>query len=91
MSDQLRENGSASINPPLFRSRGVQPFSFLPLFSVQIVFGPNASYSMDGKGLAELRKVLYRTPVRLSILTRGSSQAEFETVAFESLAPNVGI
>jgi hypothetical protein len=63
MSDQLRENGSASIHPPLFRRRGVQPFSFLPLFSVQIVFGPNASYSTDGKGLDELRKVLYRTPV----------------------------
>jgi hypothetical protein len=39
----------------------------LPLFSVQIVFGPNASYSMDGKGLAALRKVLYRTPVVLDM------------------------
>jgi hypothetical protein len=29
MSDQLRENGSAGIHPPLFRRRGVQPFSFL--------------------------------------------------------------
>jgi hypothetical protein len=51
MSDQLRENGSAGIHPPLFRRCGVRPFSSLRLFSVQIVFGPNGSYSMDGKGL----------------------------------------
>src|SRR6266487_5952554 len=63
MSDQLRENGSAGIHPPLFRRCGVQPFSSLRLFSVQIVFGPNASYSMDDKGLVRFRKVLYRTPV----------------------------
>src|ERR1035438_535406 len=67
MSDQLRENGSAGIHPPLFRRCGVQPFSSLRLFSVQIVFEQNASYSMDGKGLAGLRKVLYRTPVKPNI------------------------
>jgi len=30
-------------------------------------------------------------PVDYLLLTRGSSQAEFEAVAFESLPPNVGI
>src|SRR6266705_1430493 len=64
MSDQLRENGSAGIHPPLFRRCGVQPFSSSRLFSVQIVFVPNASYSMDDKGLVRFRKVLYRTPVK---------------------------
>src|ERR1019366_6030485 len=63
MSDQLRENGSAGIHPPLFRRCGVQPFRTLRLFSLQIVFGPNTSYSMHGEGLIGLRKVLYRTLV----------------------------
>ena len=35
--------------------------------------------------------VFAKPSYRLSILTRGSWQAEFETVAFESLPPNVGI
>src|ERR1035438_9937638 len=65
MSDQLRENGSAGIHPPLFRRCGVQPFRTLRLFSLQIVFGPNTSYSMHGEGLIGLRKVLYRTLVIL--------------------------
>jgi hypothetical protein len=38
----------------------------LRLFSVQIVFGPNSSYSIDAKGLAGLRKVHYRTPLTRS-------------------------
>jgi hypothetical protein len=67
MSNQLRENGSASIHPSLFRTGEVQPFNPLRLFSLQIVFELNASYSMDGKGLAQLRKVLYRTPVSLDM------------------------
>jgi hypothetical protein len=63
MSDQLRENGSAGIHPPLFRRCEARPSGSLQPFSVQIVFGPNASYSIHGKGLVRLRKVLYRTPV----------------------------
>ena len=35
--------------------------------------------------------VFAKPSCRLSILTRGSSQAEFEPVAFESLPPKVGI
>src|ERR1039457_6371098 len=69
MSDQLRQNGSAGIHPPLFRGCGTQPFSLFRLFSVQIVFGPNTSYSMDSKGLVGLRKVLYRTLVRVCVCT----------------------
>jgi len=41
-----------------------QPFSPLRLFSVQIVFGPNTSYSIAGKGFLRLRKGLYRTAVK---------------------------
>jgi hypothetical protein len=63
MSDQLCENGSAGIHPPLFRRCGFSPWSpFWPL-SVQIVFRPNASYHLDSKRLADVRKVLYRTAV----------------------------
>src|ERR1022692_270997 len=89
MSDQLRENGSAGIHPPLFRRCGVQPFSSLRLFSVQIVFEPNASYSMDGKGLAGLRKVLYRTPVTCSkgLPGVGFSRPEWETIKAISSGP----
>src|ERR1019366_4437102 len=49
-------------SPIVPQMRGPE-FSSIRLFSVQIVFGPNARYSMDSKGLVGLRKVLYRTLV----------------------------
>jgi hypothetical protein len=63
MSDQLRENCSAGIHPPLFRRRGMRPSAHSGPFSVQIVFGPNASYFTDDKGFTGTSKVLYRTAV----------------------------
>ena len=64
MGDQLRENSSADIHPPLFRPTLECPpgANFRPI-SVQIVFLSKASYAADFKRLNGIRKVLYRTPV----------------------------
>ena len=64
VSDQLREDGPASIHPPLFRRDRVatHPGPIRPV-SVQIVFQRNALYRLDLTGLTGQRKVLYRTLV----------------------------
>src|SRR6266705_2671043 len=64
VSDQLREDGPASIHPPLFRRDRVatQPGPIRPV-SVQIVFQRNALYRIDLMGLTGQCKVLYRTLV----------------------------
>jgi hypothetical protein len=67
VGDQLRENGSADIHPPVFRrsADGVQhdlSRRFRP-FSAQIVFVRTAYYAVDGKGVAGIGKALYRTLV----------------------------
>ena len=56
VSDQLRENGSTDIHPPLFR-RGPDglPVDFKP-FSVQIVFGKNSAMLLTIMDLLELTK-----------------------------------
>jgi hypothetical protein len=64
VSNQLSENSSTGIHPPLFRRYPVRSFSPFRPFSVQIVFGANASYSIDATELIEIQKVLYRTLVR---------------------------
>jgi hypothetical protein len=63
MSDQLRENGSADIHPPIVPPKCLQRLSPSWPFSVQIVFGPNPAYSIDGKGFIRSSKALYRTAV----------------------------
>jgi hypothetical protein len=63
VGDQLRENGSTDIHPPLFRQRRNGPRSDFRPFSVQIVFSSKAGYPADYKSLTGLCKVLYRTPV----------------------------
>jgi hypothetical protein len=64
VGDQLRENGSTDIHPPLFRQRRNGPRSDFRPFSVQIVFSSKAGYPADYKSLTGLCKVLYRTPVK---------------------------
>src|SRR5882724_410866 len=65
VSNQLRENGSAGIHPPLCNRCGVRSFNPFWPFSVQIVFGRITIYSFDGNGLMGIRKVLYQTAVRV--------------------------
>jgi len=60
VGDQLRENSSADIHPPLFRRCWN---AFLVRFSIQIVFSKKAAYTIDFKGFTDIRKVLYRTAV----------------------------
>jgi hypothetical protein len=67
VGDQLRENGSTDIHPPLFRQRRNGPRSDFRPFSVQIVFSSKAGYPADYKSLTGLCKVLYRTPVILGV------------------------
>jgi hypothetical protein len=67
VGDQLRENSSADIHPPLFRPRlNAPPVDFRPI-SVQIVFSSRARYTADFKSFTGFRKVLYRTPVKRHI------------------------
>jgi hypothetical protein len=74
VGDQLRENGSTDIHPPLFRQRRNGPRSDFRPFSVQIVFSSKAGYPADYKSLTGLCKVLYRTPVIINeIGTRDGS------------------
>ena len=63
MSDQLREDGSASVHPSLFRRSPPNGLVRSLPFLVQIVFSPKVFYADCGKGLIGFRKVLYRTLV----------------------------
>jgi hypothetical protein len=54
VGDQLRENGSTDIHPPLFRQRRNGPRSDFRPFSVQIVFSSKAGYPADYKSLTGL-------------------------------------
>jgi hypothetical protein len=71
VGDQLRENGSTDIHPPLFRQRRNGPRSDFRPFSIQIVFSSKAGYPADYKSLTGLCKVLYRTPVICSFRWAG--------------------
>jgi hypothetical protein len=68
VGDQLRENSSADIHPPLFRRCWN---AFLVRFSIQIVFSKKAAYTIDFKGFTDIRKVLYRTAVDIAYTPKG--------------------
>jgi hypothetical protein len=56
MSDQLRENGSAGIHPPLFRRRGVQPFNFYRCFQFKSFSGRMPAILWMAKDLPDFAK-----------------------------------
>src|SRR5450759_3008935 len=56
MSDQLRENGSAGIHPPLFRRCGVQPFNFYRCFQFKSFSGRMPAILWMAKDLPDFAK-----------------------------------
>src|SRR2546427_2821497 len=80
MGDQLREDGSAGIHPPLFRDIGAGHPDRFCAFLVQIVFGQNPLYLFDIKWLAVICKVLYRTAVWAHLLSRARGAAPCPSV-----------
>jgi hypothetical protein len=72
--DQLCENGSADIYPPLFRRCRNAPRSDFRPVSVQTVFRQRLDMLLTTSALTGIRKVLVTRPLRICCLGRSAGR-----------------